>query len=279
MGFITNITSLEEVPRFNVIKEEVFDSHGARVNGLYTLMREDTRDHLGVCRDKYRPIQLDEMLDIVNTATAKVGGIDHIGYTFSRNGKRIVLQSKLSEQFEINGDKIDGMFYTVIDNSGMNSNKIIASTRRIICDNSLHIVTKEAAQSRGKGNLRHSFTFDENVITLSNKISNNINLVKTFNKTIEMLQGKKFTEDQMRQLAQRLLPSRNNIEDTTKLISKRENIVLRFSRGIGNEGKTMWDALNAVTEYESHRKFTPEKLVRTLSTETLSNKALELLVA
>ena len=157
MGFITNITSLEEIPRFNVVKEEVFDSRGSRVQGLYTLMREDTRDHLGVCRDKYRPIQLDEMLDIVHTATDKVGGIEHTGYTFSRNGKRIVLQSRLNDQFEINGDKIDGMFYTVIDNSGSNSNKIIPSTRRIVCDNMLHIVKHEAEQRRGKG-LRHSFS-------------------------------------------------------------------------------------------------------------------------
>jgi len=212
MGFITNITSLEEIPRFNVVKEEVFDSKGTRVNGLYTLMREDTRDHLGVCRDKYRPIQLDEMLDIVDTATRKVGGIEHIGYTSSRNGKRIVLQSKLNEQFDINGDKIDGMFYTVIDNSGSNSNKIIPSTRRIVCDNMLHIVKHEAEQRRGKG-LRHSFSFDESVGGLISKIESNINIVKTFNKTVEILQGKKFNEDQMRQLVQRLIPSRNNKED------------------------------------------------------------------
>lgn len=278
MGFINNITTLEEVPRFNVVKEEVFDSQGSRVKGLFTLMREDTRDHLGVCRDKYRPIQLDEMLDIVDTATQKVGGIDHIGYTFSRNGRRVVLQSKLNEQFEINGDKVEGMFYTVIDNSGSNSNKIIPSTRRIVCDNMLHIVKREAEQVRSRG-LRHSFTFDESVGNLISKIETNINIVRTFNKTVELLQGKKFTEDQMRQLVQRLVPSRHNKEDSTKLIVKRENIVEKFSRGIGNEGKTMWDALNAVTEYESHRKFTPEKLVRTLSTESLSNKALAILTA
>jgi len=278
MGFMNEITNLEEIPRFNVMKEEVFDSRGSRVKGVYSLMREDTRDHLGICRDKYRPIQLDEMLDIVQTATEKVGGIDHIGYIFSRNGKRVVLQSKLTNQFEINGDKVDGMFYTVIDNSGMNSNKIIPSTRRIVCDNMLHLVKSEAEQTRS-GGLRHSFSFEEKVSGLINKIENNINIVKTFNKTVEMLQNKKYNEDQMRQLIQRILPDPKNDKASTKLLNKRENIVERFSRGVGNEGKTMWDALNAVTEYESRNKFTPEKLIRTLSTESLSNKALEILVA
>ena len=277
MGFITNINSLEEIPRFNVVKEEVFDSKGSRVPNLFSLMREDTRVHLGVCRSSYRPIQLDEMLDIVDTATDRVGGIEHTGYTFSREGKRVVIQSKLNTPFDINGDKIDGMFYTVIDNSGSNSNKIIPSTRRIVCDNMLHIVKQEAEQRRRRG-LRHSFSFDDSVSDIVAKIEKNINVVKTFNKTVERLQSQKFTEDQMRQLVQRLLPSRNQALDTVKMINKREDIVNRFANGIGTEGKSRWDALNAVTEYESHRKFTPEKLVRTLSTESMSNKALELLV-
>lgn len=278
MGFMTEIANLEQVPRFNVIKEEMFDSRGSRVKGVFSLMREDTRDHLGICRDKYRPIQLDEMLDIVQTATEKVGGIDHIGYTFSRNGKRVVLQSKLADQFEIDGDRVDGMFYTVIDNSGMNSNKIIPSTRRIVCDNMLHLIKREAEQTRSQG-LRHSFSFEEKVGGLINKMESNINIVRTFNKTVEMLKGKKYNEDQMRHLIQRILPDPKNDNASTKLLNKRENIVERFSRGVGNEGKTMWDALNAVTEYESRNKLTPEKLIRTLSTENLSNKALEILVS
>lgn len=278
MGLFTKIDSLEEVPQFNVVKEEVFDSRGGRVNGLYSLMREDTRDHLGVCRDKYRPIQMGEMLDIIDTATAKVGSVDHIGYTFSRNGKRVVLQSRMREQFDINGDKVDGLFYTVIDNTGMNSNKIIPSTNRIICDNALHLIKKEAEQLRTRG-LRHSFTFDDSVDDIINKIETNINIVKTFNKTAEFLQTHKFSKDQMMKLVQQILPAPKLNQVTTKLISKREDIVNRFANGIGTEGKTMWDALNAVTEYESRKQFSPEKLIRTLNSPTLSNRALEILVA
>jgi hypothetical protein len=278
MGLFTKINSLEEVPQFNVVKEEVFDSRGDRVNGLYSLMREDTRDHLGVCRDKYRPIQMGEMLDIIDTATAKVGSVDHIGYTFSRGGKRVVLQSRMKEQFDINGDKVDGLFYTVIDNTGMNSNKIIPSTMRVICDNALHLVKKEAEQSRTRG-LRHSFTFDDSVDEIIHKIETNINIVKTFNKTAEFLQNHKFSKDQMMKLVQQILPAPKPNQITAKLLSKREDIVNRFANGIGTEGKTMWDALNAVTEYESRKQFSPEKLIRTLNSPTLSNRALEILVA
>ncbi len=278
MQLLTPIKSLAEVPRFEIVKEEVFDSRGGRVPGLFSLMREDTRTHLGVCREKYRPIQLEEMLDIVNTATERVGGIEHIGYSFSREGKRIVIQSQLQEQFDINGDKINGLFYTVIDNSGMCSNRIIPSTMRVVCSNMLHMLKRDAEQTRGRG-MRHSFSFDEKVGGLIERIESNINVVKAFNKTAEYLQTKKFSADQMRQLVERLLPSKKNADDTTKLLNKREQIFNKFANGIETEGRSCWDALNAITEFESHRKFTPEKLVRTLTNESLSNKALAILSA
>lgn len=279
MGFITNINSLAEVPRFEVIKEPLFDSRGVKVPRSFSLMRSDTRDHLGLCRESYRPVQLDEMLDIIDTATKRVGGISHIGYTFSRNGKRVVIQSKLNEDFNINGDNIEGIFYSVIDNSGMNSNKIIPSTRRIVCDNMLHLVKSESEQGQRTRGIRHSNSFDNKVEDLIRKIEFNIDTVKGFKGVVERLQSEKFTIDQMRLLVQKLFPSDKNQEPSTKLLNKREIVYSKFSDGIGTEGRTKWDALNAITEYESHKKFTPEKLVRTLSTDNISNRALIALTA
>jgi hypothetical protein len=274
MPLFTEINSLDEIPSFEIVKEEVFDSRGVRVNNLFSLMRNDTRDHIGVCRSAYRPIQMSEMLDILDDATKRVGGIEHTGFTIAGNGKRVVVRSSLVEQLNINGDKIDGVFYTVLDNSGTNSNKIIPSTRRIVCDNQLHIVRRESAGKKHKG-VRHSFTFDESVSDIITKFENNINIINSFSSVVEKLQNEVFTEDQMRHLIEKLIPSKG--DPSTKMMNKREDIFNRFVRGIGNNGSTRWDALNAVTEFESTRKFTPEKLVRTLTIPTLSNSALEIL--
>lgn len=275
MPLFTEINSLQDIPTFSVKKEEVFDSRGTRIEKLFSLMREDTRDHIGVCRSSYRPIQMDEMLDIVDNATSRVGGINHIGYTIAGNGKRVVIQSKLNDQFNINGDAVDGIFYTVLDNSGMNSNKIIPSTRRVVCDNQLHIIKREAGRGKYKG-VRHSFNFDDSVNDIVNKFESNINIVKSFNKVVEQLQNQPFSEDQMRQLIEKILPAKGQVTD--RMIAKREDIFNRFNRGIDTNGSTRWDALNAVTEFESSKKFTPEKLVRTLTIATLSNNALDILV-
>jgi len=276
MPFFTNISNLDEVPTFSIAKEPLFDSRGTEIKNLYSLMRQDTRDHIGVCRGSYRPIQMDEMLDVLNTATNQVGGISHVGYTVAGNGKRVVIQSQLNNQLNINGDIIDGMFYTVIDNSGMNSNKIVPSTRRIVCDNQLHIVQREADVKKSRG-VRHSFTFDDNVNDIVHKFKTNIAVINSFKSVVEKLQNEVFTENQMRHLIEKILPSVKG-DISTKMLNKHEDIFNRFIKGIGNNGSTRWDALNAVTEYESSKKFTPEKLARTLTIPTLSNTALSMLV-
>jgi hypothetical protein len=56
MGFIENIDSLEQVPRFEVVKEPLFDSRGQH-DGVFALQRSDTNAHLGSCgenTDRFR---------------------------------------------------------------------------------------------------------------------------------------------------------------------------------------------------------------------------------
>ena len=270
MGFLTEIETLEEVPRFEVNKVPLKNDRGEH-NGVFALERSDNGAHLGSCGRKYRPIQMDEMFDILNTASDRVGDIQHDGYTMAGDGKRVVVRSKLGEPIDVDGDKVDGYFYTVIDNTGMSSNKCAPSTNRIACDNALHLIEK-----RRGDNLRHSDTFDANVEGMVRRIVRNIEDFTGFNATIEFLKSNKFSRDQMAKLTQKLIPVEK--EESTRRINQREKIVDLYETGQGNVGESRWDALNAFTEFETHsRKQSPEKLVRSLMGNTLSTKALRVL--
>ena len=257
MGFLTEINTLEEVPRFEVNKVPLKNDRGEH-NGVFALERSDNGAHLGSCGRKYRPIQMEEMFDILDTASDKVGGIEHKGYTYAGDGKRVVVQSKLGEPIDVEGDKVDGYFYTIIDNTGMSSNKCAPSTTRIACDNALHLIEK-----RRGDNLRHSQTFDANVERMIHRIVNNIEDFKGFNNTMEFLKSNKFTRDQMAKLTQKIIPVEK--DESTRRVKQREKIVELYESGQGNVGESRWDALNAFTEFETHsRKQSPEKLVRSL---------------
>ena len=283
MPILTNIQSLEDVPTFNIVKEEIFDSRGERIPKTFSLMREDTRTHMGLCKADYRPIQLNEMIDVVHTACNTIGGISHDGYTMINNGQRVMVRSVMPDIGELSSDRMQGHFYTIIDNTGKSANKSIPSTLRLVCDNQLNLLNAERRRNVNKyntegssnANIRHSFTFDQKVKAFADNIRYNMNVLANFAKTAEQLRNASFNIDEMIQLTQRLLPSVNG--ETSQVIKKREHIVELYKSGKGNEGKTRWDALNAFTEFESNQKFTPAKLFRSLTGNNVSNKALNIL--
>ena len=273
MGFITEIKSLNEVPQFEVEKVQVFDGNRRCIDGVYSLQRSDTNQHLGMVKDKYRPIQMNEMIDIISEASDKVGDIDHIGYTTSKGGRKVVIQSKYRDTIDVAGDKVEPYIYTVIDNTGMGSNKMIPSSLRIACDNAFHLISQnEEASDRA----RHSASFDTHVNGMIDNIVNAISTTKNFTKIVEQLKNEKFNRDQMVQFTQKLIPIEK--EESSRRQNKRERLVELYEGGRGNVGESRWDAFNAITEYETHTgKQSAEKLIRQFSANTLSRQALNLL--
>jgi len=271
MGFITNIQSLNEVPQFEVEKVPVFDAGSRAIEGVYSLQRSDTHQHLGMVKDKYRPIQMNEMIDIISKASDEVGDIDHVGYTTSKGGRKVVIQSKYRDTLDVGGDKVEPYIYTVIDNTGMGSNKMVPSTVRIACDNAFHLIAEEASDRA-----RHSASFDMHVDGMIDNIVNAIDTTKNFTTIVEKLKNEKFNRDQMVKFTQQLIPVEK--EESTRRQNKREKLVELYEGGRGNVGESRWDAFNAITEFETHTgKQTPEKLIRTFSANTLSRRALNLL--
>ena len=272
MGFFTSITSLEEVPQFEVNKVDIFDAQRRKLYNTYSLQRSDTHENLGIVRSNYRPIQMEEMIDVLDTASEEVGGIDHVAYSEYKSGRAVIIQSKLQEQLNVDGDIVDPYFYTVIDNSGGGANKTIPSSLRIRCTNALHLINC-ALSARGL----HNATFDQKVHDMIDGIVHSVESARNFENTMKSLKSQKFTMNQMVEFTERLIPIKE--KDSKQRVTKREKLVGLFSNGMGNVGESRWDALNAVTEYETHTgKKTSEKFFRELGSQhTMSKKALDIL--
>ena len=268
MGFFNEITSLNEIDQFEIEKVGIKDVNDRVIPGVFSVQRTDTAQHLGVVKKNYRPIQMSEMLDIIGTASESVGNISHTGWASSRNGSRIVIQSRLDDEINVDGDVVVPHFYSVIDNSGKGSNKTLPSTQRLVCDNALHLVNVHGNMY----NATHNSTFDEKVSSLIKKITANVDITKNFTKTVKKLKSQKFTFDQMVKLAQFLIPVEK--DETENRAKKRDKLIGLFSGGLGNVGESRWDALNAVTEYETHSgKQSAQKFLRSFGKNTLSNRA------
>lgn len=99
----------------------------------------------------------------------------------------------------------------------------------------------------------------------------------------QRLANSRMTEVEMLGFAKQLLPSDSGRADNTRI-----ELVNLFNTGIGNEGRTRWDAYNAVTQYVTHGRSYRETDVRSADTnrflgvlerDTLNDKALGLLLS
>ena len=277
MGFFNEITTLDEVPQFEVEKVALRDVNGNSIPKAYSLQRVDNSQHLGIVKEGYRPIQIEEMLNVIKDASTVIGDIEHTGFAESKGGRKMVVRSRLLHDIDMDGDVIQPHFYTVIDNTGMGSNKTLPSTIRVTCDNAMHIISKD--QSLGKlDGVRHAATFEEKIETMVNQIKSNVSNTIRFASDARKLRGQKFDRNQMTKLVQTLIPVEE--EESVKRQTKREKIVDLFSSGRGNSGESKWDALNAITEFETHSgKQSTEKFIRSFSKNTLSARTHKLLLA
>ena len=277
MGFFREINGLDEVEQFETKKVSIQDTNGRSIPGVFSLQRTDTNKHLSVVKESYRPIQMDEMFEIIDKASTEIGNIEHTGWAESRAGRKMVLRSRLLSDIDLGGDIIQPHFYTVIDNTGMGSNKSIASTLRVACDNAMHLIDTEEAIARTLG-VRHALTFDGKIEAMIDNIRSNVNTTIKFGEVANKLRIEKFSREDMVKLTGELIPVTD--KDSTKRINKREKLVDLFTNGRGNVGESKWDALNAVTEYETHTgKQSTEKFLRSFNTNTISQRASKLLVA
>jgi hypothetical protein len=129
-------------------------------------------------------------------------------------------------------------------------------------------------------NSRHASNFDDRVNLTIDSIVGSIDSARRFSETVVKLKSQRFSRDEMVKLTETLLPVAE--EESTKRGHKRDKLVELYESGLGNVGETKWDALNALTEYETHTgKQSSSKLIRNLVTGSnqLSQRGLKLLAA
>lgn len=265
MTVINTINGLNDIPRFGVEKDALFNKAGIKIPNLLGLRRTDNNHYIGNCTPKYRPIQIDEMIETIDIACKGID-IKHTGYAENRTGSKLLIRSEIGE-VGVGDDPIEGYIYTVIDHTGTSANKVIPSTIRSACTNILHCLRP------GRG-IMHLDTFDARVDAFRENIALNIEYLKNYKQIIESFRGRPFTEEEMREMVAEIF----NLEEakSARAHKKAESVVLKFKNGIGTEGKTAWDALNAVTEFETHSgKKSSTKFIRELTMKTLSIKAFD----
>lgn len=213
--------------------------------------RCDTGDMLSMVGNQWTPFQNKDALQ--NIQVLLDTGLVKMDTAFAiSSGQNVVYCCSLAgSQGEVRlGDEITRYFTLSVPHC-VGAIVPFFTTIRTVCNNTLQAgMSAASAMLR----IRHSEKVTLNVETAMRMI----NVAQgEFQADLEMwkkLQNVGFNADDVAKYVMRVFDVKDGDEISTKKQTSLVDIVRLASQGKGNTGKTLWDAFNAITEYESHNR-------------------------
>lgn len=234
---------------WTVEQESVFDGDMVQIEGSQLNRRSDDRTILGIVNDGWTPVQNSELLEIAE-ALGQVDGESFkpvIETAGSLRGGRIVWALIQTGQRNFHGS--DHKAYMLLSN-GHTAGRGLRGTAtdvRVVCNNTL--TCAERADSA---------LFLTHTAGIKDRLDSAIKLLKWGNDSLDAtfaiyraLAAAKVNADQAVEFFASLLPPVEVQPSAPRVVGEMFNL---FRHGAGNEGKTAFDAVNAVTDWVDHSK-------------------------
>lgn len=232
---------------WEVVQEPVCLQDGTVIPNFYANVRTDTKDVLGMVKDKYRIVQNKEAFEFTDNIIQNSKGIEcryeTAGSLF--NGKRTFLLVRLPET-DLVGDAVEN--YLFVTNSHDGSTGLMAGITnvRVVCNNTLQLAISEAQRI---WKLRHT----ESIKGKQAEAEQALGLALNYQDRIK--------EDAMRMAAQKvreeaffkeLFKKMNLSEKATEKVGLAIADIYHEKDDLQNFKGTKWGMYNAVADYVSN---------------------------
>lgn len=231
---------------WKVIKKPIQIAGGKAIPNHFATVREDTGDALGVVGKIYTPIQNDDGLKILDPVIGKDAVYETAGSL--RGGKIVWFLASLQKEYFL-GSKNDTMkqyFLVYLSHDGSKPVSVRFVNTRVVCMNTLSAAVKEA---KALVTIRHTTNFQEKVEQAHRIVGLADKHAQEFERIYAGLRAEKMNEKSAQDFAKVIFPG-----EAKQSRGLQEQLFNLFRGGIGNEGKTRADMMNAVTEYVTHHK-------------------------
>lgn len=254
---------------------------GKTIARQFATVREDTGDVLGVVGQIYTPIQNTDGLDILDPVIGKDAAYETAGSL--RGGKIVWFLASMKKDYFLGSknDKMKQYFLVYLSHDGSKPVSVRFVNTRVVCMNTLSAATRETP---ALVTLRHTVNYASKLEQVQHIVGLADKHAQEFEKIFVTLSSKKMSETAARDFTKEIFPG-----DKKQSRDMQEQLFTLFKSGIGNEGKTRADAMNAVSEYVSSHKRVRAKTAEAVASArfenamfgyglTLEQKALELLL-
>ena len=249
---------------FNVEKTPAHDPEGNEVPGVNLIRRTDTNAVLGTCGKRYQCIDNREMFEpfasVVENTGAKYESAGTIG-----GGKINWISARLPKELTVNVGKTKDLYeqrlVMMSYHDGLRRNSYFSFNKRVICNNMLSQLSRAASKSLG---VRHTPSWEAQLDVANQAFSESVKDMYAFQENGEWLAKQQMSEEQALMFGYRFFGRWIENEEREKKDKERSDrsktleetkvatLMKLFNEGLGNEGKTRYDMLNAVTEYLDH---------------------------
>lgn len=234
---------------WTVEQEPVFDGDMQEITGFQLNRRSDDRTILGIVPSTWHPLQNSELLEIAE-ALSQVDGQDFkpvIETAGSLKGGRIVWALVQTNQKLVAGSDHKTYLLLSMGHDGKRAVRGTLTDTRVVCWNTLSLAESQA-QSLFVTHTKHiKQRIDAAVQTLgwANEAT------KATFAIYDALATCRIGADRAVDFFASLLPSEDEMPTAPAVVGQMYEL---FRSGAGNEGKTAFDALNAVTDWVDHKR-------------------------
>jgi phage/plasmid-like protein (TIGR03299 family) len=206
------------------------------------VVRDDNERCLGSVSPDYETVQNADLLKLISPMVDEgVLEIQNMGYL--NNGARVFAQARVNEEFQVIGENYKAYITLLNGHVGNASVAIGPTATRVICGNTFAMAYSDLSEK-----YRHQAGVNDRVLE-STAVINYVNgAMKKYAEYVDQLATTTCTATQFKNAVEAIYQ-----KDTSKM---RDSFVSQlnslFYNGRGNEGKTFYDAFNAVTEYASN---------------------------
>ena len=233
---------------WNIESEQLNGMETGRVaidrKGLFT---SDNR-FLGDVGKDYTPSEPQEFVQTVyDLANFSGYPVSKLGFLESKSQAIGFIDLK---PLDINNDRLNVGIMVKDGFDGYTSRSYSVTMIRQVCSNGM-VATKLIEQNKAK----HTKGFVNNHEIVFKNLMQNLNgYIERLSEQFEKYMKKPLAKPQFENFVETLFPKDKNGERTKRTQKVVEEIERLFVRGVGNQGKTAWDAIGAIAEYETHYK-------------------------
>lgn len=210
-----------------VEKQPCYLKNGKEVPSTFALVRDDTGNVLGSCGGTYQVYQNHKCFELMDALVGENLAMFETAGAI-KDGKVVWMLAKLPKTVKLAAnasDEVHTYILLVNDHTAKGSLRVIPTTVRVVCNNTLNLALGKATKGGGF-TLRHCSTLEGRVEQIREKIGLIVERVDRFEAEVNALAARSLKETEVTDYLENLFPVKRK-KPVTKQVEE--------SRGVGRE--------------------------------------------